>query len=494
METTETTQSEAPASPTASSDPPASTVTSKARSWLLASPEYAEFAELCERKQWKKLPTTPSDDDLKAFAATNGFSRLQLSGKFKKWKEKKESILFHSVDRSLKEEEFAVAVDVRTSFKTTATYKHAIDSEPNAVILDSEGGLVLLGQLRTDTLASINASLNASATTQVSQRSKLYSEMKQDNISSFALQWCLLAAEKYPDAAEDARASAHLIASTCLSLFHQSIMRRGTESLSSSMKVILDKSLNDAFVFPENIYHQESLYYIAGWLLCATEKEGKRRRKGSPLNIGLSQLAEESHEFDTLRLSFLPIGKVSRIQRYGKLKFVTLNFYRLVGTIEKICQGLFVDKSLVVFGPKLLVDVAYSMNHAAHLERLVEASMRPVLVDEDCRQPHAKDVLGYLVRTYLRMRGKDYVRKIMGRSKTNTTVGHRQEMAAVSNSKLRTSNTLAKEVDASTIDDANDCQAMSAIIDDVCGVSSLVDDDDDDSDSSEGEDDEDDDT
>jgi len=53
-------------------------------------------------------------------------------------------------------------------------------------------------------------------------------------------------------------------------------------------------------------------------------------------------------------------------------------------------------------------------------------------------------LLKYLLRTYMRMRAKDFVRSLMGRAKTTTTVSHRKEMAAVSNSKLRTSTGSAK--------------------------------------------------
>ena len=46
------------------------------------------------------------------------------------------------------------------------------------------------------------------------------------------------------------------------------------------------------------------------------------------------------------------------------------------------------------------------------------------------------DILHYILRTYSRMRGKDHVRNLMAKGKTNLKLHTRQSMAAVSDSKM----------------------------------------------------------
>jgi hypothetical protein len=69
-------------------------------------------------------------------------------------------------------------------------------------------------------------------------------------------------------------------------------------------------------------------------------------------------------------------------------------------------------------------------------ENRVKDVLKPCLPegvsDEDCIE-----VMEHVVGTYMHMRSKDFVRKLMGRTAKTPTVGHRQEIAVLSNKKLR---------------------------------------------------------
>lgn len=73
------------------------------------------------------------------------------------------------------------------------------------------------------------------------------------------------------------------------------------------------------------------------------------------------------------------------------------------------------------------------------------------------------------MHTYMRMRGKDFVRRLMGRHKKGTTVGKRQEMAAVSNPKLRiaASKKIEKDGEKESSETEEDERAEPAIMRDI---------------------------
>ena len=192
--------------------------------------------------------------------------------------------------------------------------------------------------------------------------------------------------------------------------------------------------------YPDELIRQEGLYFIAGWLLSAAGKEGPRRAEGSKLKELLMRFASVGHEVSIEKRKALPIGKTDRSQRFGGLKFPSVAVYRFVAVVEKVCEGMLVNQSLVLYGDSMFIQLSNALLEEDAIKHLIFTCLNMDGANMDYDTANGIDMtIKYLLLTYMRMRAKDFVRLLMGRGKQATTVGHRREMAVVSNAKFRPS-------------------------------------------------------
>jgi hypothetical protein len=221
-----------------------------------------------------------------------------------------------------------------------------------------------------------------------------------------------------------------LVAAEVLRKIHLAIMLGKENSLSAKVTKICAVICDDTPLVPEAKYRREVLYYISGWLLCAAGKQAARRKEGSCLQKTLTALVTNASATDATEISSLPTRRVTDAQIHeAKLKFPTTHFFDFVAVVEKVCETLLLEQNLVIHGPGIVKDIAVLLQEEpAVLSRLKKCIALPDL-DDTC----LKETAGCLLNSYMNMRGKDYVRNILGASVKADTVGHRSKMQLVSN-------------------------------------------------------------
>ena len=157
-------------------------------------------------------------------------------------------------------------------------------------------------------------------------------------------------------------------------------------------------------VIPTDVSFSETIYYIAGWLICAVGKESTSRKPS--LSRLLEQLAYNCslHVVEAEVLN-LPVRKVNRLMAYGGLKYPARILF--VCRIEKCFGSLLTNENLVIHRPTLNNIIMIYLQSCL----LFKKYFCEFLDDsEDC----LSKVSNYVIRTFARMRDKDITRRIMG--------------------------------------------------------------------------------
>jgi hypothetical protein len=211
--------------------------------------------------------------------------------------------------------------------------------------------------------------------------------------------------------------------------FNRSIRHRGAPTFIDLVRKILDEQNHE---YPTDPVQNEAFYFTIGWWLAAAEKEGLRRHKNLVLRKYLCLLVTKCHIVSDEERCLLPSGKTRRVEKYsGRLKFPNKQFYSFATTIELVFEKSFINRSLVLYGGKLVNILISTLSEDSRvLDRLKSCFFPEEIGHEDTIL-----VFSYLINTYMHMRGRDFVRKLMGRAKKDPIVGHRQEIAAISKGK-----------------------------------------------------------
>ena len=374
------------------------------------------------------------------------FSRTQVNSKFRHWKASYE---IEKVVTLVDITKIYPACQIIKKIQNLDIYKlagqrtvvpHSKDPKmpTQCSIIDSLRAEAVVELLRTATIESINEALSTKT-----KQSEKYAEAEKGNIAAFQDNWLVAVQEAAQDSTDTAfgngstrsrvKSYAYTLAVELIRQIHIHVKVGDEESLDAKVKKILEECSHGENVIPIGMLHKETLYYIAGWLLFAARKEGQRRADGSCLQQSLSRLADEAHVMgEHTELATLPTAKIERTQLYEeRLHCPSMDFFEFVSTVEHVCEALLIQQSLILYGPDLINDLSKILREETALTNLVNNCVSGLC--PDCLE----ETTGYLVSTYMNMRGKDFVRQIVGASKKSLAVGHRQEIATLSNAEHR---------------------------------------------------------
>ena len=179
----------------------------------------------------------------------------------------------------------------------------------------------------------------------------------------------------------------------------------------------------------------ETIYYISGWLVCACSVEGRRRGGNTNSAKALLLVYEicSVPESKKNELVDCPIRKVERAMKFGGLRFVTFDFFRLVSLIEFVFEKYLSKKSMVIHGESIVRSIINIVLLNKHVVDLF-CEMMPGEREE---RPISLDVLKFVLLVYGRFRGKEFVRKMMGSDKQSLEIGTRPTLSVLSNSVKR---------------------------------------------------------
>jgi ribosomal protein L12E/L44/L45/RPP1/RPP2 len=116
------------------------------------------------------------------------------------------------------------------------------------------------------------------------------------------------------------------------------------------------------------------------------------------------------------------------VERFGGLRYVNEDFFSFVERLEYVFRNTLTPELLVMNGSCLIQIVYENLN--------TEDSVLEV-IEKFCEENIDPDVIAkvtkYITRTYCRMRGKDFARKLMSKDTNSLKQSRRPTLAAVSN-------------------------------------------------------------
>ena len=182
----------------------------------------------------------------------------------------------------------------------------------------------------------------------------------------------------------------------------------------------------------------ECLYYVAGWHAYSIKKASIRRR------AALKELMGDVYSNiivakDIAREMGMPIQKVERVELFGGLKYVCRNYFLFVLRMEYVFMEMFTSEKLVMMGSDLITRVYIELSSNQNVRMLVRLFACGGDNIDEINDDMMDDLVVHMVKSYCRMRGKDFVRKFMqhGFKNKNLGKGIRPTLAIVSNPLVR---------------------------------------------------------
>jgi hypothetical protein len=454
------------------------------------SPPHKEFITLCETMKWNDLPR--SHKELKKFIDKYGYNRGQLRRKFNEWKAQISGMADTDVtiDHSCLDFVIPETPELLEEIKKQESFLHmcAIAGEESIMaIIDMTD---TWESVRTHVINILSESLiGVKRFSQWKARARTYAAMKTDFIANFPKE-----SAPYDDNAYDYISIFQSLMYPFVSLIEKSATTTTTGS--ASMRSLVSSCTDtEAGIFPDDQTKLEKLYYVSGWLLRAAEMESLRRNEDSTIHQHLVSVVELGEVSDEAELAELPAGEVTQTDAFGGLKLPNQVFFTFVAAVENTCATCLTANNVITFGPYIVKEMKRELIANCNVQSMIRECCL-VKDNEDVSQ-----ISEYLVRTYMRMRGKDYVRRVMSSSRRSRSTQHRHEQAALSNPKLRINKKTKKKTkkpvsvsSATNNDDSNDTEnesqgrIMHAIIEEIVQMPEEECSDTDDDDSDDGRD------
>ena len=431
------------------------TETRRRKQWLVSSPQYLEFSKLCEDEGWQECPHLPKKGSeaatkLDAFMARGlgdgvPFSRAQVNSKFAHWQDslKSEKVVMELDEKNLLDtkgllERLRTKSVYTTRGQATTFYGSQLKTPSSRSVIDDEASFNSFNDLRKRTIQSLNEVLRRGS----DATGQMYAEKEETNFVWFQSEWLRLVKNKMdpavtPDDMTQRRieANGYSIGSEFVRQLHISIksMRGGSEESSMAERandILASCSDSPEELLPKNNLLKETLYYICGWLLHAADRRSMKAKQGSVLQRCLASLVQNV-ALSKEQANKLPTGKIERVQLYDKLRYASVEFFVLVASVEKVCDSILVARSIKIYGPSITSELAEILSQNTEVLRLAKKCFDKGFSITDSE---LLTVTKYLVTTYMRMRGKDYVRQILGMK--TLSVGHRAQLKVLSNPAL----------------------------------------------------------
>ena len=240
----------------------------------------------------------------------------------------------------------------------------------------------------------------------------------------------------------------------------------GIEKVEIIVKEAFTKEINDIFMASESMNlknYQEKIYMLAGYLVNATEKASKQKKDDSKIQIVMKEFtnAVKLNWDDSEAIAKLPAGEVIRVELFGGLKYVTEKFFQFVMRIESVFVSCLKPEYLVMVGSDLIVRVYSSFIDDPGAHEFISSFLTNYDKDDD----EVIILTKYVTRTYCRLLGKDFARKMMSRDIKSNVQTTRTTQAVVSQSKFYESKKNTKQ--EVTVDDAEENLLFQGIVHNV---------------------------
>ena len=206
-----------------------------------------------------------------------------------------------------------------------------------------------------------------------------------------------------------------------------------SSQLDSCLRELEDKTVHEYFT--EDV--SKHVYYIAGFLCRAGEKEKERRT--SKNNIGLcigaisAHFVSDSFEIDEIKTD-LPKDITAMVDKrsvYGGLKYPNLQLYSLVAKMEYCYSRLATPHNLQTFGGIVLnvicEEIAQNDNFVEHFASL--------FFEDAFDDTTMKKAFQYYVKVFANLRIKDLCRKFNSQLHKTTTANFRSSIATKAETK-----------------------------------------------------------
>jgi hypothetical protein len=374
--------------------------------------------------KWDILPR--SHKELKKFQEKYGYNRNQIRRKFNERMAEIGGLSNNQpeIDRSSIKFDIPATQEMLATIKQQDSFRHMTAIFTEEKIMNVMNRSDIWDRLREEIIESLKTSL--SGVKRVSQwilRAKDYSMKKTSTIIGMSREYAPL-----DDTAYDFMA----LLQSLMYPFVILIEKYATTMRDSTIAEIIKSTADiDSDIFPKQQLQLEKLYYIAGWMLRAAEMEAQRRNEDSTIHKHLVTLVEYGEVSSQDELVELPVGEVVRTDAFGGLKYPNQMFFSFVAMIENACRTCLTANNTIIHGPYIAEELRLGLIDNHNVRSLLRDCC---MIDTD---EEVSGISEYLVRTYVRMRGKDFVRRLMSSSRRSRSTQHRHEQAALSNPKLR---------------------------------------------------------
>jgi len=190
--------------------------------------------------------------------------------------------------------------------------------------------------------------------------------------------------------------------------------------------------------------YAQTLYFILGFIATAVFKEGKRRKSKGYLFTAFAErncLGKESI-VKARESGELPMEKTTRIDK-GGLRYPTRHFYLTMTKVEQIYCSLLTDDNLVAYGPSAMK----RLDEMIYKNDTIRAQLSVAIGK---KAEGADTVIDFVLKTFRRVRGSDYTRKLLARTGKSYATATRTALQVKSEAKK------SQKVDSSSKSDEVD--------------------------------------
>jgi hypothetical protein len=198
----------------------------------------------------------------------------------------------------------------------------------------------------------------------------------------------------------------------------------GSNKIASVVKDAVSWEMKDIKVMFKTKRMEETLYYITGWLIHSISKGACGRKKDTRDVLKMISTNAKMSDKNKALLENLPTKKVEHVENFGGLKYANRKFFDLVTRIEYVFVNILTAESLLMIGSGLILKTYKELIECYELQSMIKSFLQRE-VDTD----QIFFATEFIVKTYCRMRGKDFARKMMSCSSKSTKMPRRQKLA-----------------------------------------------------------------
>jgi len=274
--------------------------------------------------------------------------------------------------------------------------------------------------------------LGSTRVTLIKGRQKLYYLAQIEGHNRFAVQWEIIC-NNDNNKKHEQNAIGQMLAKRIHDITSVTIRKKG---INNEGKLNNIESISNNDILPSNKWREECLYYVTEWLLIAINKKSLRLRESNYMQNKLQLLYDSARETDVENLKLLHTAKVNATELHdSKMRRPNYSFFLFGAYIKRICEASLIDQALTLDASMMITKITTFLRKSRRLRHLLTDIMK-----YDVTQDEKQEIINIITITYIRMRGKDYTRKIMENLKRDLLIAHCSQMACLSNLKLRLKN------------------------------------------------------